>query len=88
MLVASWMSSALSSTWRRRVVAQDAVRAGLVLRPRQHHEPLVGGRSSPLPKMWSGPAIERVVGLQRDEDRAAALDGLVDPVVEELAEEA
>ena len=30
---------------------------------------------------------QRVVGLQRNEDRAAALDGLVDAVVEELTEE-
>ena len=73
---------------RRRVVAQDAVGAGLVLRPRQHHEGWLGGTSSPV----SGDAVgadrdQRVVGAQRHEHRAAALDGLVDAVVEELAEE-
>ena len=74
---------------RRRVVAEDAVRAGLVLGPGQHHERAgSAGTSSPVPGLPSGPSvISGSSALQRDEDGAAALDGLVDAVVEELAEE-
>ena len=100
MLFAFWTSSALPSQFGRvaavqgpgarlrRMVAEDAVGAGLVLRPGEHHEALA--RRDLVTGV--GLAVraerdERVVGLERDEDRAAALDGLVDAVVEELAEE-
>ncbi len=67
--------------------AQDAVRAGLVLRPGEDHEAhmgieVVGGAEDVV-----RPCNERIVGLERHVDRPAALDGLVDAVVEELAEQ-
>ena len=67
--------------------AQDAVRTGLVLRPGQHHEPQVRAQVVGVAEDVVRPRDQRVVGVERHEDRATALDGLVDPVVEELAEE-
>ena len=73
---------------RRRAVLQHAVGTGLVLCPREHHEALARGNLV----TGSGLAVgaerdERIVGTQRYEHGAAALDGLVDAVIEELAEE-
>ncbi len=72
---------------RRRVVAQDSVGTGLVLCPRQHHEPQLGRQVVGVAEDMVRTGDQRVVGVQWDEHRAAALDGLVDPMVEELAEE-
>ena len=86
-LLAFWTSSALSSP--RRVVA-GIRRTGLVLRAGEHHE-RAGCREEPrrrCRRLPSGPSVTSgSSALQRHEDRAAALDGLVDAVVEELAEE-
>ena len=78
-------------------VAQNAVRARLVGRPGQRHEPLACGQVvSRLVRGGVGVVVEdvvracdeRVVRPQRDEHRAAAALGrLVDTVVEELAED-
>src|SRR5207244_1711132 len=63
-------------------VAQDAVGAGLVLRAGQDHEALVGGQVVRRgADVVVGTGDQRVVGLERDEDGAAALDRLVDAVV-------
>ena len=73
---------------RRRAVSQHAVGAGLVLRPRQHHELLA--RRNLVARVGLAVGAERdqrIVSAQRHEHGAAALDGLVDAVVEELAEE-
>ena len=68
--------------------AEDAVRAGLVLGAGQHHERLAGRHLVAGVRDAVGTERDqRVVGLEGDEDGAAALDGLVEAVVEELAEE-
>ena len=67
---------------------QLAVGSRLVLGPGQHHEGLVRRHlvaGAGLAVGALGP--QGVVGTQRHEDRSAALDRLVDAVVEELAEE-
>ena len=83
MLLAFWTSSALSSAIRvaDRGPGWFCARVSTMNR-------WFGGTSSPV----FGLAVraegdQRVVGLQRHEDGAAALHGLVDTVVEELAEE-
>ena len=53
--------------------AQDAVVAGLVLRPGQHHEPLAGGQVVAVAEDVVLAGDQRVVGLERHEDVAAAL---------------
>src|SRR4030095_4379572 len=63
--------------WRRGVVTQNAVGARLIGGPRQQHEVGRAARDE-----------ERIVGLERDEDGAAATFlHEVETVVEELAEE-
>ena len=61
--------------------------AWLVLGPGEHHESqwlgrLVGGAEDVVRT-----GDQRIVGVERDEHGAAALHGLVDAMVEELAEE-
>ena len=76
------------SSGRRRRCGSMPSGPGRIVAAGQGHEPQLGGRSSPLPRMWSGPATQRVVGLQRHEDGAvAAVGDLVEAVVEELAED-
>ena len=71
--------------------AEHAIGAGLhggVGRPRQHHEVLVR-QVVAIAEDAVGASDQRIVRLQRDEDRAvAALVDQVEAVVEELAEEA
>ena len=80
---------ALVDAHRGGIVTQDAVGAGLVGGPRQHHElqlgrQLVAGARSAV----RAESDERIVRLQRDEHRAAAaLLHQVEAVIEELAEE-
>ena len=76
---ASWMSSA--------VPRMPSGPGWFLPRVSTMNRRFAGARSSVLPRMWSGPGDQRVVILQRDEDRAAALDRLVDAMVEELAEQ-
>src|SRR5262249_7965229 len=77
---------------RRRDVVQHAVRSGLVLGARQHHEGLV--RRNLVTVLGKGGVVavgpgdpvgthgaQRVVRTQRDEHGATALLGLVDTVV-------
>ena len=78
MLAAFWMSSAVPSTpsgpgwFCARVSTMNRCCAG---------------RSSAVPSDVVRAGDQRVVGPQRHEHRAAALHGLVHPVVEELTEE-
>ena len=72
---------------RRRVVAMDPIRPRLVLGPRQDHEPELRRQVVGSPGDVVGPGDQRIVDLERHEHRAAALQGLVEAVVEELPEE-
>ncbi len=67
--------------------AEDSVGAGLIGGARQHHEVGVGvvGGAGDSVRTW---IVERIVVLERNEDRAtAALGDEIEAVIEELAEE-
>src|SRR4029077_9688147 len=67
--------------------AEYAVGTGLICGARQHHE--VGGCIVGIAGDAVGPwIVERVIGLERDEDgAAAALGDEIEAVIEELTEE-
>ena len=78
---------ALVNRCRRRVIAQDAIGPRLIGCPRQHHKAqawrqIVGVAEDPI-----GPGDQRVVALQRNENRVGALGYQIEAVIEKLAEE-